>query len=71
MCKEGGAVPIYIVKPNKQDAEGAEKPRLVKAERVKQVEAHLLAEFTIEKADAEQAAELAGEGIRVENAAAE
>ena len=71
MCKEGGAVPIYIVKPNKQDAEGAEKPRLVKAERVKQVEAHLLSEFKIEKADAEQAAELAFQGVRIETAAQE
>lgn len=62
---------IFIVKPNKQDAEGAEKPRLVKAERVKQVEAHLLEEFSIEKANAEQAAELAGDGVKVETAAAE
>lgn len=55
-------MPIFIVKGRDSTA----KPRLVKAERLSQVEAHLLTEFQISKADAEQAAELAGDGIKVE-----
>lgn len=62
-------MPIYIVKPRPGPQTVDMEPRLIKAERVTQVEAHLLKEFEISKADAEQAAELAGCGVKVETAA--
>lgn len=53
-------MPIYEVKP----IEG--QSRLVKAERRGQVESYVLQDYTIEKCDAERAAELAGSGVKVE-----
>lgn len=60
---------IYIVVP--KGSEAPVKKRLIKAERINQVEQHLLSEFEITKADAEEAAELAGSGVKVETVKAE
>ena len=60
-------MPVYVVS-KRTPAEG-EKPRMVKAERRAQVESFLIGDFEIATADAERAAELAGDGVKVEVAA--
>ena len=53
-------MPIFEVKKD-------EVSRMVKADRRNQVESYVLQDFTISKCDAERAAELAGNGVKVED----
>lgn len=55
---------MTIFKVNPKDGQ----TRLVKAENLKQVKAHLLEEFTIEEASAEDAHALGKSGVQIETA---
>jgi hypothetical protein len=55
------------VKKRAQEGQPQSKPRLVKADRRQQVESFVLQDYEIEKADAEEAAKLGGDGVKVES----
>jgi hypothetical protein len=60
-------MPLYVIKQKVKEGQPTPKPRLVKADRRNQVEIHLLKDFDIERADAEEAVTLGADGVKVEN----
>ena len=59
-------MPIYKVQAVKADSQNNPKPRLVKADRLAQVESYLLQDFSIERASAEDTHALGKDGVEVE-----
>lgn len=62
-------MPIFKLARKHPMADADAKPRLVKADNAKGVRAHLLNEFDITEADAEEAHALGEQGVRIETAA--
>lgn len=61
-------MPIFVVKP-KTAPHDEKKHRLVKAENAKAVRAHLLSDYEISEAEAEEAHDLGVQGVQIETAA--
>ena len=61
-------MPLYTVRKRVPEGVQAPKPRLVKADRKDQVANFIIKDFDIERADAEEAATLGADGVKVETA---
>lgn len=62
------AKPVFVVTPRVQDAANEMKPRLIRAARRSRVATHILQDFNITPASADDIHEAAKAGVEIETA---